>query len=330
MNALLFALGLAGPIASPHLAHAREVSVEAPSDCPSPGEIAQRLDSRAPHGRSTRVAISRTAAGFHGELVFEGETRVAPRIIDAASCGAVLEALDLVIALHAEDAQPAPEPSSAPEASTPAVDVPPDRATTSDGAADKPVFVGLGLAATGTGFWGAQVLAGGSVFVDVAGRSGLGGVSFLEPSARATFTRTLTNHMPASRVSSGETAFLGVGDTGPGVTLTTAALDLCPVGAGGDQGIGFALCAHGEVGAIDVGLDTASSGRAWAALGATARVRWVPVLAGTSVRPFVELGGGFVAPLARDRFHFGLSQSEIVAPAVMPSFGVGIGALVWR
>jgi hypothetical protein len=288
---------------APLAASAREVEYRAPAGCPSRDEVAARLEASSPEGRAVRIEVRRIEVGFSGEVVLgDGETRVL-RTVDARTCVAVVEALALIIAL--DHAPPSDEPADTPPLSTPPVASPlspspsPARdavAPTHPPADSAPprVVLAFGATVSGTSFAAGAVLPGGALFLDVASTTGLGEVRWLRPSARLSVGRTLPT-------VAGEAAVQ------PEFTITAVSIDACPIGFAVTAEVGVVACGRAELGAVRAGAKgdaSSTTSRLWQAGGAIARTQWVLLSAGT-LRPMIELSGGVIAPLQRDRFHFG-------------------------
>jgi hypothetical protein len=274
-------------------ASGRDLRYSAPEACPSRDEVARRVEAAQPEGRAARLDIRSAGHGFRGGLVLgEGEGRV-ERSVAAKTCGAVVDALVLVIALDrpaeaeapaeveatSEDAPTAPED----EAAHPATAAPPpaaERTAPSPAAAPRAdLSAGLGASATTFAPW--VTMKGVSAFVDVArARPALGP---LRPSARLTLARTLPLGKDQVRLE-----------------LTTATLDACPVGLDLWR-VTASACARGELGAITFSDGDASKTRPWTTLGLAVRARATLGAIG-GARPFVEIGGAAAVPTIRDTF----------------------------
>src|SRR5690349_14434529 len=101
------------------VAAARDVVYRAPDECPDRDEVVAKIESRTPTGSPARIDVTKTSSGFHGDLVVgDGEKQVS-RSVDAKTCGAVVEALSLVVALNHDQEAATAEP--APAASAPVV-----------------------------------------------------------------------------------------------------------------------------------------------------------------------------------------------------------------
>lgn len=301
---------------APLAASAREVEYHAPAGCPSRDEVAARLEASSPEGRAVRIEVRRIEVrrievGFSGEVILgDGETRVL-RTVDARTCVAVVEALALIIAL--DHAPPSDEPTDAPPVATPPVATPPVASPPvasplspsrsrepvtpthpADSAAPR-VVLAFGASVSGTSFAAGAVLPGGALFLDVASTTGLGEMRWLRPSARLSVGRTLPT-------VAGEAAVQ------PEFTITAVSIDACPVGFAVTAQVGVVACGRAELGAVRAGAKgdaSSTTSRLWQAGGAIARTQWVLVAAG-ALRPMIELSGGVIAPLQRDRFHFGM------------------------
>lgn len=329
-------------------AEGREVDYRAPSECPPASDVTARIESRAPRGAPARLDIAKTKSGFHGDLVAgEGGSRVA-RSVDARSCGAVVEALALVLAL-ASDAEAAtpPEPvEPAPPGqagarsdldeghATAALDAPAAQAdvpatTASDSGARR--LFGFGSNVAYSGFSNNHTLFGVALHGELALPARIGGMAFLQPSFRASIGGTLPHSSSNGFVDRTPN---GVGDSvcadcGPEITILKTAIDACPVGVNLDGTWSFTACARGEIGMLIADLSGSKADaerRAWMAAGPMIRSR--VVWGSGDYRPVFELTAGAVAPLRRDRFHYDDYPTVAAAPWV---WSVGFGAgMVFR
>jgi hypothetical protein len=319
-------------------ASARELAYRAPAGCPSQDEVARRLSASGSEGRAAVIDVRRNATGFSGELVLgEGDMRLV-RKVDARTCAAVVEALALVVALDREPASGEPAPGDAPDppgevareaaAEPPApVIATPTSASPREEPAHRPspgdgnahVVVALGAAVSGTSFALGSVLPGATVFFGLASSRGLGDSAWLRPSARLSFGQTLSTTTASSGVI-------------PEFTLTAASLDVCPISLRVASRLGIVACGRAEVGALTAGAagDGASAtSRLWQGAGALARAQWV-LTTSSGARPMIELGGGILAPLQRDRFHFGADASAepVTAPPILWTLALGVGVVL--
>jgi hypothetical protein len=327
--ALALATGLA-IFAVPSEALAREVEYRAPAGCPDAGAVASRIETRAPRGGPARLSIQKTKNGFHGDLVVGNrETRVA-RSVDAQSCGAVVEALELVLALNS-DSEEAPEAREAADERPPANDGAGRLQTVESGAvvpaiADQPANVDplprgrtftLGSSVSYTSFSEGRVLFGGALFADVALPTRIGGVSFLQPSFRASLGGTLPN------TRSGPVTFRPTdgpihvcSGCGPVLTLAKSTFDVCPIGANLEGTVSVTACGRGELGVLiaDVsGSNASAESHLWMAAGPFVRSRFMWQRDATW-HPSFEVTAGLLAPLRRDRLHFDDHPTEVAPP----------------
>lgn len=333
-------------------AEGREVDYRAPSECPPAADVTARIESRAPRGAPARLAIAKTKSGFHGDLVAgEGDSRLA-RSVDARSCGAVVEALALVLALasDAEDARPIetaepaePVPGAPPAPAGAHSDRDDGNAASTPTApaaqADKPAteatdsgprrLFGFGSNVSYSGFSENHTLFGISVYGDLALPARILGLSFLQPSFRASIGGTLPQSSSAgvvrqTPIGPGQSTFCA--DCGPEITMLKTAFDACPVGVNLDGGVSFTACARGEIGMLIADLSgstAAAERRAWMAAGPMIRSR--VVWGSGDYRPVFELTAGAVAPLRRDRFHYDDYPTVAAAPWVWSAgFGAGM------
>ena len=307
-------------------AHARDVAYLAPPECPKPAQVTARIEASAARGESTSLVVEKTKSGFHGAIVIgEGERRVV-RSVDAKSCGAVVEALELSLALRAEEDAATQAEDAASSTPTPANGVEVGRDETTQAGADAPAATArrvttearprwsLGASFAFSSFSEGRTLFGAALFGDVALPSRLFDVSFLQPSIRVSFGATLPSTSTTSRLYPSESYSLCF-NCGPSFTTVKAAVDLCPVGVNLEGTTSLAACTRAEVGVLTA--DMAKSGvtaahRPWLAAGpiVRARVTWPT----GSVRPSFELFAGLLAPLVRHRFEFEGYPSEIAPP----------------
>jgi hypothetical protein len=298
-----FLVGLA-----PASVAARDVAYRAPGECPSRDAVRSQIDARAPEGRPAMIDVVKDGPRFRGEVVLGEGARRLQRSVEGKTCGAVVDALSLVVALDRTDATPSepedpPEPPTTSPTASPspaAADAPQRAEAVSSPPATEPVRYTAGLSFHGTSFTSDAAFIGGALFADVAAKSGLFGERALTPSARLSVGTTVP------LVHSGGTGTQKF-------VLTTAALDLCPVGVPAAGTIAFAACARTEIGSLTArigGDDDASTSRLWAALAGIMRVRWA--FGSGDLRPAIELSAGLVRPLIRDRFHFAANATDEV------------------
>lgn len=346
------AVGTAGTASAQSAA---SVEYSAPASCPSEDDVTARIAAHRSPGERARIGIERNAkGGYHGDLLLVGSdgTERVHRAVDAQTCGAVVEAIALVAALapHAaasdgdgggvpadgrprvEEATAPSEPSSAPAAVDPPaasrsnVDAP-TKVTVSRARSTR--FVVGANPLTGTSFGAGRWMVGFGVFAEADGSSNLFDAPLLQPSARISIGGTLPTTSGDRTLDWGSCS-----DCGPQVRLITLALDLCPIGAGHHDRIGFAVCAHNEIGSIvaRAGGRVASDTRLWGAIGPLARARFVVNRPrGGITEPgsiFVEVAGGGLAPVRRDAFYFYDIGSAFLAPSFLWTAAIGVGAVL--
>lgn len=331
----------------------------APTGCPSRDEVLRRVSTHLGPGDHARIDVERSAEGsYHGTLVLtggEGSER-ARRSVDARTCGAVIEAMALVAALAPQ--APSDEPPSQPGAQAPQeaaatteASAPPPAETTSSSAFDAPPppapsavdtpaqvkvtrarssrFLLGATPFSGTSFGADRLMIGLGVFAEADSPSELFDVGVLQPSARLSITGTLPTRSGDRTLDWGSCS-----DCGPQVQLITLAVDLCPVGAGHHDRLGFAVCVHNEIGSIvaRAGNRAESDTRLWGGIGPIVRGRFVitPPRAGI-IEPgaiFVDVTGGGIAPVRRDAFYFYDIGSAFLTPSFLYTFGIALGAVV--
>jgi hypothetical protein len=291
--------------------------------------VAERLESKSPEGRAVHIDVKRVDAGFEGEVVLgEGATRVR-RAVETRTCEAVIEALALIVALdHEPEAE---EPSPLPMCpcrcaaghSARGFSTFPSRdavaKTTSPSADRARAILAFGATVSGTSFTEGAVFPGGAFFVDVASTIGLGEVRWLLPSARLAIGRTLPT------VAGGDALQ-------PEFTLTALTIDACPIGLALIPQVDVRACGRVEIGTVRAGArgdESSLTSRLWQGGGALARARWVLVTTG-ALRPMVELSSGVLAPLQRDRFHFGAlaSSPTLSAPSYEGMVAISVGVVL--
>lgn len=295
-------------VGCPAIAEARDVVYSAPEGCPSKSDVAARIEARAPSDRSTRIDVTKTKDGFHGDLVVGDTTRS----VDARTCGGVVEALALVVSLQApaqEEAQyeegavaepEAPPPSTAP----PALDTDPDR--------DRPLAPAprttrwaIGNTMWLGGFADGATVQGLAFFVQAAGKKPLLDVPVFEPSIRLRLGFTLPKSVASTTVTPRDQNGVYCPSCGPVMTLVVHDIDLCPLGVGHHGSVSASICGRTEVGVLvadNAGTTADAQARFWAAMGPVGRFR---VLLNNAVaRAFFEVEGGALGALRRDRFHF--------------------------
>lgn len=309
---------------------ARDVLVQGSPGCLASDEIAARIDERAPNGPPTRIQLTRTKVGFHGELLV-GE-RSAPRLarsIDAKTCSAVVEAIALVVALDRDDETVADTPTDVAK-ETPAARVPESvQVSPSSDSSPKRTRWAIGSSLVVSDFskqlGETFTLQSVSLFVDAAAATPSGGIPFLQPSARISLAFTMPTMIGRSTAKSPSP----LAPAGPKVSILTHRLDLCPIGGGLHGWVGFAACVRGEMGVLlesyNAGVDPpikppgepvlpltsttafyrSSAPIFWGAAGPVGRMRFV---FGRSASPFLEIEGGGLFPLALSRRFEGVSS----------------------
>lgn len=317
---------LALVVAWPTGAEAREIAYRPVMGCPPASDVIRSINERAPDGRDAQITIVRIVDGYRGELVLgEGDGKLT-RAIDGRSCTAVVDALALIVALdgNADSSRAAasPDADAAPEVSAGAVAVTvggpntrePD-AVPAERTAEREWS--SGLAASLTSFVDGRMITGGSLFVDLAWNTRLLGARVLRPSLRLSIARTLPETVGSESRADLSTHF----------QLTTASMEACPIGSSAFDGLlTAAVCARWDLGALDASAGGGpSETRLLDAIGAQVRVR-LATAGRDTWRPVVELGGGALAPLARDRFHV-LGDAPLVVPAALLTASLGLGVV---
>lgn len=334
----------------PSPAGARDVEYRAPAECPRSADVTARIETRAPHGGPARLAIEKTKSGFHGDVVVgEGDGRLA-RSVDARSCSAVVEALELVLALNSDAAgasgaggdiregagdtnDRASTVDAHPRADVVARDAPisADVASATDARARRHILT-IGSTVSYSSFSaGHGALVGGALYGDVALPTRTFGLSFLQPSFRASLGGTFPHTTSSARYVAGEPrsneGFSVCVGCGPVITTVKTAVDACPVGVNLDGAFSVAACARGEVGALFADLGGSNANvqvRPWMAAGPVVRSR---VMWGSGgIRPAFEVTAGLLAPLRRDRFHYDNWPTDVAAPWLW-TFGFGGGVV---
>ena len=301
-------------------AHARQLEYRAPeASCPSQGEVAARIAARAPEGRAIRIDVQPTANGFRGEVVVGEGERQSARSVEARACDAVIEALTLLVALARDEQEPPPTERNE-TAAEPAPPPPPPRTRPAWSAPDErdglaevrssrergPLAGVFGSSVLTSAFTGPEVVFGTSIFAELGARGGIAGLRWLEPAVRASFVRTRSIGWPERA---------GVQ---PDVVLTGGALDLCALTAWLDGRLAVGACSRTEIAALDAGVegnDAHSRSHLWATTGGIGRARWTfPTR--IVIQPMVELSGGMLAVLTRDRLDFAGHDPMVAAPWV--------------
>jgi hypothetical protein len=294
-------------------------SYEAPPGCPREDEflLTVALDgglvlrSDAAPARSFTITFAQ-GASVVGRLVVRGtDGREAVRTIDGARCEDVARSLAVLMALALEPrpANPPPLPPSRPLVEPPPTlpDHPPVEVV-------PPIErwrVGLSAAGTFGSGVGPGVLAGLAFYAEVAHDA----PGPFAPSLRLGFEITATS---TSNVSTPEVTF----------SRRVGRLDACPfrftTRSDWTRDVFSAdVCARLDVGMLDVGSTHAQNqmapSYAWVAPGGLLRVRRVfPPF-------FLDLEGGAVVPLARERFYFEPNAQVFVIPPVAGVGAIGVG-----
>jgi hypothetical protein len=294
---------------------AGEVVYRAPPECPSQSVIASRLAGS--ESRAASIEVSGGGAAYKGEIVLgEGSART----IEGRTCAAVVEALLLIASLDTEKdevpIEPEPNVTKPTAVAEPIADVVPPAADVGPAQPmrkeTRPVDIALGVGAFVTSFADGNAFQGGSIFGEVAAKAPV--FSGIWPSARIGVSRTLPLHVARSYAVAH-------------FVVTSATVDLCPFGVAiPEASLSLAACARGEVGALDASttpVANAGATQLWSRAGGLGRVRFAP--RGSGLRPFVEVSGGAMAPLVRDRF---LILDERIEPSVLAWSGSIQGGVV--
>jgi hypothetical protein len=234
--------------------------------------------------------------GASGRLTIEGvDGELTQRTISARSCQEVIDGLAFITALAID-----PQASALPGDSGPSPPPP----------SHKPASVTAGL------------VAGGYAMGAIAPSPLWGGRLGVELSAAG--TRLFS---PAVRLLAQRAGHAGF-DTDWGVahiTYTGAALEACPLRIGLVALLAVRPCFEAGIGVVDASGSEAphpdSSSRGWAEIGLEGRLEWA-IRATISV----EVAGGYIVPLRRDRFLFGpnLVFHQVDAAGPMATLGLNI------
>src|SRR5262245_53428622 len=95
-------VGSFGLLLSP-AASARELEYTPARGCPSRADVIGKLESDAPDGRNARIDIQAANGGYRGKVTVGDANHQVVRAIEARTCGAVVQALALVVALDHEE-----------------------------------------------------------------------------------------------------------------------------------------------------------------------------------------------------------------------------------
>ena len=158
------------------------------------------------------------------------------------------------------------------------------------------------------------MLIGTSLSAEVAAKRGVAGLWWLRPTARGSFLRTTS------------TGWTERGGVSPDFTVTGGAVDVCQISPWSEDQLTLSICSRTEAGSLSAsaaGDDASSQSRWWLTTGAVGRARYVFSVRGP-VRPMIELTGGALASLIRDRFHFP-GHGEIVASPWLWTAAIGGG-----
>lgn len=273
---------------------------------------------RHTHGMTAPIQVKVwIQPGFDGTLeVVDMEGARSTQNLTSASCGEVVNAFALAVALAVAKAVASPPPAARPPPPPPPPEmlpaIPPPSPPSPETHAPphaRPIAVLAG--ADGAGIFGAtpNPVVGLPVFVEVAQERDRAGL-VVEPRARLAWTFAATSDAPGGTVH-----------------WTSGALDLCPLRYAfvthTDRAIAdVRACARLEVGILSA--TTAKTDRAlWLAAGAPLTFRVEPARS-----LFVELEGAVRAPLARDRFAAGPANSFVFRPsAVGGDVAIGAGVI---
>jgi hypothetical protein len=296
------------------------VSYEAPRGCPNRSEAQTILAKRTRAilvepgdlEASTRITIEAAVGGpFAGTLESpdaDGIPRT--RTISGASCADVVDALAVIAAMHAppetKEETPTPTAPSAPSGGPDAARAqgsPPRSSTT------------LSIGFQGGLLVGPMPNAAprGEIVGAVGLRSAAGGIVHVSPRGRLSFG-----------LSKNSTSISGFGTD---FTLVEAGLDACPLLFGGET-IGISPCLRTELGSLTVATDDFVGARArsglWLAVGGL-----VVATANVASALYLELYGGIMTPLRRDRFFVEPSTTlqRVAASAFVA--GAGVGVSIW-
>lgn len=294
------------------------VDVAAPADCPSRDALLAAVqarggrthavsgDVRAP---SYRITLSSGAPATGHLDAIEPDGTTWSRDLRGATCSEVADALALVLALDLDAAPAAPAPSPLAPPPPLALDLAPPAAPhelppASRSPSSHWVLSGsLGVVATG-------ILAGPEAFFEAAA---------LPSGSRRGVYLVLDGRLGASQAWSYPAATAGGGH----FSRTTALVDACPLRLAFDP-VSASLCARAEAGVLDASGSTETL-RPWLAPGAMAVARWA-----VADRVFLQLEGGAVVPLVRDRFFFEDPTSLAYAvPPVDARGSVAAGVRFW-
>jgi hypothetical protein len=299
------------------------VEYHAPVTCPDERAFVAQVSARTARFRRALGGAARTfvvtlapavGAGVHGRLdaVDAGGARTS-RELDGDTCEQVIRALALVTALAIDpNASLAPVPLST--APPPAVPQPgPVRVRESPARGGlEGSWLDAGAGATINGVVAPGPLVGVELFVE----GGLAPNALVSPSLRV-----------GGELAPGA-SFDVPGSGSASFALTVALLEACPLHASLGP-VTLAPCMRADAGSLrGEGSNIAHPShetRLWADVGAVARGRWAPWRGF-----FLEIQGGLVFPLTRDRFHFDVPDVTINrAPAAGGTAAAGAGVRFW-
>ena len=284
-------------------AEARELEYQAPPGCPDGGEVRARIEKTAPEGNPAHISVVQDDLLFRGDLVIgAGEGRL-KRTVTAKTCNAVVDALTLVVSLYRDPAEsPTETLASTDEPPAPPYPAEQDRSEPRRAEA-RPASsaIALGLGATNTS-WSGSPLLGLAVFGELGLTRG-----WWEPSVRLTLGRSFDREV----------------DGGVAVGLTTASIEACPLGFRELVYARISICARSDVGTITAAVaDVEPDTRRWLSAGGVVRAR-LELGPTTQTRPFVDVGGGLLAPLVRHRYQSSGGVTEV--PVLQSTMAVAFG-----
>jgi hypothetical protein len=328
----LSALGDSSALADP--AEAVRFSYEAAASCPKEAQFVEAvLENGGPFahaaaGAPAREIRVRIAQGDHvtGQVVVRDRTGTeAVRTIVGERCEDVAGALAVLVSLTLEPAAAAPEPAAMPSPAPAARATSAARAEVVPPSAERPAAP----EALPPG-WRLGASAGGTV--SGLGSMGLGVAAYVE-----VIRDVRDGFAPALRLgvelAHGDASVATSGASGPNndtVSLSQrlVRLDACPLRAvamrpWSPAPIEAWACARLDAGVLDAiasNLPGATNmQRAWMAAGSLVHVRWVVR------RFFVDLEGGIVVPLLRERFYVEPSTGVYQVPTVTGAGGLALG-----
>lgn len=286
-------------------ADARELEYQAPPGCPDAVEVKARIEKTAPEGSAAHISVVQDDLLFRGDLVIGAGDGRLKRTVTAKTCNAVVDALTLVVSLYRDPAEsPTETLASADEPPAPPYPAERDRnepRRTEARPGTSAIALGLGGNSTS---WTGSPLLGIAVFGELGLTRG-----WWEPSARLTLGRSFDREV----------------DGGVAVGLTTASIEACPLGVRELVYARFSLCARSDVGTITAAVaDVEPDTRRWLSAGGVVRAR-VELGPTTQTRPFIDVGGGLLAPLVRHRYRSSAGNAEV--PALQSTMSVAFGVV---